>query len=254
MVAVESDRPWARRGPSGEVRLNSWRNPSRRRDGTGRVTAVDPSTTKKRPKPIIAILAVAVPLVAIAIAAVATSSSSDDGAATATTISQSGDPAAAGGGTGSSGKGSGTTTSAGGTKGSDSGTGKTTTTKADPKAADEPDIPTDPVDAGPEGERTSVTYPQPTVPASGCSQPSGTAVITLGSKPSPSCLKLGMDQAVVVKNRTGKEISFVAISVNEVIAPGSEMRIGTASSAFGDGRSTFWSPGNPKLSGIVIVG
>ena len=45
-----------------------------------------------------------------------------------------------------------------------------------------------------------------------------------------------------------------AVSVNEVLAPGTETRIGSASSAFGSGRSTFWSPGNPALSGIVIVG
>lgn len=216
---------------------------------------MDPSPTKKRPKPTIAVAAVVVPLLAIAIAAALTTARSDDAASTETTISQSGDPAASGSGnpkgTGAAGgageaageAGDPTTTAAKGT----------TTTKA-PSVEREPDIPSSPGEAGPEGERTTVTYPQPTVPASGCSRPSGTAVITLRERPSPGCLELGPDQSVIVRNRTGKEISFVSISVNEVIAAGSEMRIGTAGSAFGDGQSTFWSPGNPKLSGIVRVG
>lgn len=251
MVAAESDRVWAGRGPLGEVRLNTWRNPSRVPEGPGRVTPVEPSPTKKRPKPIIAVLAVAVPLLAIGIAAVATSNRSDDGAATATTISQSGDPDAPAGAGASKGKGDSSTTAP--KEGADDDERTTTTTAA--KAAErDPEIPSAPGDAGPEGERTSVTYPQPTVPSGGCSRPSGTAVITLGSKPSPACLELGADQEVLVRNRTGKEISFVAISINEVVAPGSEVRIGTAGSAFGEGRSTFWSPGNPKLSGIVVVG
>jgi hypothetical protein len=213
---------------------------------------VEPAPTSPRPKPLVAIVLVAVPLLAIIVGAVVTTTRSNEGAATATTISQAGDPAAAG---------RSSTTTASGSKATTTTTTKAgkakekgTTTSTAPKAAAEPETPSKAADAGPEGERASVTYPQPTVPASGCSRPSGTAVITLGSKPSPACLQLGADQAVVIRNRTGKEISFVAISVNEVIAAGSEMRIGTASSAFGDGRSTFWSPGNPQLSGIVIVG
>lgn len=214
---------------------------------------MEPTSAKPRPKPLVAVILVAVPLVAILVAAVVTTTRSNEGASTATTISQSGDPAAAG----SSGKKGGGDSSTTAPKGDDKGKdqGKSSTTTSDPKAAErEPDIPTNPGDAGPEGERTSVTYPQPTVPESGCSRPSGTAVITLGSAPKPACLRLGSDQEVIVRNRTGKEISFVAISVNEVISAGSEMRIGTAGSAFGEGRSTFWSPGNPQLSGLVIVG
>jgi len=219
---------------------------------------VDPASTepplssaRKRPKPAVAIAAVAVPLLAIIIAAAVTTSRSDESSATATTISQSGDPAAAGKKDGSASSDGGTTETTA-KDGSDGGKGKTTTTTEAP--ADDPEIPSTPIDAGPEGERTAVTYPQPTVPASGCSRPKGTAVITLTSAPSPACLELDPDQPVIVRNRTGREITFVAISVNEVIAAGSEMRVGTARSAFGDGQSTFWSPGNPKLSGIVRVG
>jgi len=213
---------------------------------------VDPSPTKKRPKPALAIVAVAVPLLAIIVAAVVTTTQSDEGATTETTISQAGDPAAAGrAGSGSRKSGATTTTTAKG-KAKDEGKGTSTTTTAEPEAAAETAIPSS--NPGPEGERASVTYPQPTVPPAGCSRPTGTAVITLGTTPFPACLELGPDQPVVVRNRTGKEVSFVAISVNEVIAAGSEMRIGTAQSAFGDGQSTFWSPGNPQLSGIVRVG
>ncbi len=217
---------------------------------------MDPSPTKKRPKPTIAVAAVVVPLLAIAIAAVLTTARSDDAASTETTISQSGDPAASRstGGGGGEDAGAEADGSAGGAGDASTTTSKGTTTTEAPPAEREPDVPSSPGAAGPEGERAAVTYPQPTVPASGCSRPSGTAVITLGERPSPACLELGSDQSVIVRNRTGKEISFVAISVNEVIAPGSEMRIGTAGSAFGDGQSTFWSPGNPKLSGIVRVG
>ncbi len=212
---------------------------------------MDPSTTKKRPKPIIAILAVVVPLAAIALAAAVSSTRSDDGAATATTVAQAGDPAAAANGrSGSAKDGAGATTSAP----AGDGAGKVTTTTSKKAAERDPEVPSSPGAAGSEGERASVTYPQPTVPPGGCSRPSGTAVITLGSKPSPSCLRLGADQPVVVRNRTGKEISIVAISINEVVAAGSEANLGTAGSAFGTGQSTFWSPGNPQLSGIVIVG
>ena len=208
---------------------------------------MEPSTTKKKPKPIIAILAVVIPLLAIGIAAAVTTSGTSDGSATATTLVQDGDAEANAPGGGSKAEG-------GATKGTDGGSpapaDSSTTTK--PTEA-EPETPTSPRDTGTEGERTTVTYPQPTVPASGCSARSGTAVITLGSTPQPACLKLAGDQPVVVRNRTGKEISFVAISVNEVLAAGGEMQLGTANDAFGAGQSTFWSPGNPQLSGIVVV-
>lgn len=213
-----------------------------------------PQPTKPKPKPYIAIAVVAIPLVAILIAAVVTTRSSSDQSATATTLSQDGDPGAAGGAKGG-GSASGTTATT--TKGGDdesTTTKATTTTKPKANGVDNAEVPSNAADAGPEGDRATVTYPQPTVPASGCSTPSGKAVITLGSGPQPACLKLKADQPVVVRNRTGKEISFIAISVNEVIPAGSEAPLGTAGSAFGDGRSTFWSPGNPKLSGIVIVG
>ncbi|HWJ60622.1 MAG TPA: hypothetical protein VNS19_01535 [Acidimicrobiales bacterium] len=215
---------------------------------------MDPDPTKKRPKPVVAIVAVAVPLLALLIAAVATTSSSDDAATTETTISQAGDPAAAAAGKGGEGGEDGQGPAA--TEVTVDGKGKGTTTTAASKGGDggDPDIPSLPANAGPEGERASVTYPRPTVPPSGCARPTGTAVITLGSTPFPACLELGPDQPVVVRNRAGKEVTFVAISVNEVIAAGSEMRVGTALAAFGEGESTFWSPGNPGLSGIVRVG
>lgn len=253
MVAAVNDRSRAQEGPADEVRLNSWRNPSRPAAAAGRVGTVETSPTKKRPKPAIAIVAVAVPLLAMLVAALVTTASSDEGASTQTTISQSGDPAAAGKSGGSKAGKDDTDTTATTAGSKDEGKGKATTTTA-PTTERVPDIPSSPTASGPEGERASVTYPQPTVPASGCARPTGTAVITLGATPFPACLELGPDQPVIVRNRTGKEVSFVAISVNEVIAAGSEMRIGTAQSAFGDGQSTFWSPGNPKLSGIVRVG
>lgn len=215
------------------------------------VGPVTPSTpTPRRRSPVIPILAVVIPLVAIGIAAVVTTSTSDDPGATATTLSQAGDPAPRG-------KGEGT-----GSDGPDRSGEPTTTAPADRRsdstttttARQEPETPSGPADAGTEAERASVTYPQPTVPPGGCARPGGTATITLTSSPSPGCLRLGADQPVVVRNRTGKEITFVSVSVNEVLAPGTETRIGSASSAFGGGRSTFWSPGNPALSGIVIVG
>ena len=231
----------------GEVRLNTWSGPSPAVDRAGRVTFVDQST-KKKPKLAVAIVAVVVPLLAIAVAAVLTTTSNGNGSATATTLSQDGDPDAT---APASGIGSG-----GGKAGVDGSTSATSTTK--PNKANRPDtaddVPSRPQDAGPEGERASVTYPQPTIPEGGCSRPSGTVTITLGSKPSPSCIKVDGDQVVVFRNRTGKEISLVAIGVNEVVAAGSEVRVGRATTAFGDGRSTFWSPGNPQLSGIVIVG
>ena len=213
----------------------------------GPVTPSTPAATRRSPA--IAIVAVVMPLIAIGIAAVVTTSTSDDRGATATTLSQAGDPAREREGTRADGadrSGDPTTTAAAG----DRSTSTTSTTTA---AREEPETPSRPADAGTEAERTSATYPQPTVPPGGCSRPGGTATITLTSSPSPSCLRLGADQPVVVRNRTGREITFVAVSVNEVLAPGTETRIGSASSAFGGGRSTFWSPGNPALSGIVIV-
>lgn len=248
MVLPTGDHPPASGGASGEVQLNSWPNPSRWRRRAGRVTDVHPpEDKKKKPKLAVVIAAVVVPLLAIVAAAVVTTANSSDDSATATTVSQDGDPDAP----------PGSSTGGGKASGSGSDGAKVTTSTTSKKAGSSTsydDVPSTPANTGAEGDRTQVTYPQPTVPAAGCTKRSGTVIITLDSRPSPACLKLGADQPVVVRNRTGKEISFVAISVNEVIAAGTEIRIGTAGKAFGDGRSTFWSPGNPQLSGIVLVG
>ena len=143
-------------------------------------------------------------------------------------------------------------------EGADDATTTTTRKQGEPDTGDDDPAddgePTPPGSAGGEGGRTVTTYPQPTVPAPGCDRPSGTAVITLDDIPSPACLELGADQPVVFRNRTGKDISVVAIGVNEVVAAGADARVGAARDAFGEGRSTFWSPGNPQLSGIVEVG
>lgn len=204
-----------------------------------------PTQTKKKPKPIVAIIAVLVPLLVLVVAATVSQRSANEGSASATTLVQDGDPEASGDSGKNSDEGDKTSTTA-------KDEGKDQEADASDEAQDE--VPSAPADAGPEGERTSVTYPQPTVPAGGCSRPSGPVVITLGEGPDPACLELAADQPITVRNRTGKEISFIAISVNEVVSAGSELSIGTAGSAFGEGQSTFWSPGNPQLSGIVVVG
>jgi hypothetical protein len=204
------------------------------------------------------VLAVLVPVAALAIAAaVATSSSSDD-EATATTLVQDGDPAADAAAQGEdqpAGDDDGTAAP------SDAEDEPTTTAAADEERSGDDvdatpagDAPGGNPGAGGEAERPTVTYPQPTVPSGGCDRPSGTAVITLDDVPSPACLELAPDQPVVIRNRTGREISVVAIGLNEVVAAGADARVGAARDAFGDGRSTFWSPGNPALSGIVEVG
>lgn len=210
-----------------------------------------PSTPKQRP-PLVIVLAVLVPLVAIGVAAVIRTGSSDGRAGGATTLVQDGAPGADPATSGSDPE---TTTVEGGAGGS---AGATTTTRGGTDAGDgdegEPSPPG--VAGGEDGgdARTTVTYPQPTIPPAGCARPSGTAVITLDEVPDPPCLELGADQPVVFRNRTGKDISVVAIGLNEVVAAGSDARVGAARDAFGDGRSTFWSPGNPQLSGIVEVG
>lgn len=248
LVAGVGGRTGERR--RGEVRLNTSPNPSRRAEAAGRVS--DVPAPAKRP-PLVIVLAVAIPLLAIAVAAIVRTTTADDDASTATTLVQDGAPGADPGDDGAD---------AGGPAGEDAaatpskdGAPTTTTTRSGGEAddAEGEGQPTPPAAAGAEGERPTVTYPPPTVPASGCSRPSGTAVITLGSSPSPACLELAADQAVVFRNRTGKDISVVAIGLNEVVAAGTEARVGAARDAFGDGRSTFWSPGNPQLSGIVEV-
>lgn len=206
---------------------------------------MDVQHPKKKP-PTVAIVAIVVPLLVIVVAAVVTSTSTAKQQASATTIAQDGDLDAQAREAGTQ---AGSKRSSG--PGSESKTDARTSNLTKPGTYDE--IATKPADAGAEGDRTTVTYPQPSVPAGGCSAVSGTAVITLGKGPSPACLRLAADQRVVVRNRTGKEISFVAIGLNEIIAAGSEARVGAAGSAFGDGQSTFWSPGNPQLSGIVQV-
>lgn len=269
MVAAPDDLSWAGRGRPGEVELNSSSNPSRTRTRAARVDAVpaptpsspatndatDPagSTTprKKRP-PVVALLAVLLPLVGLSVAAIVSGSSSDDGASTATTLVQDGDAEAtttAGAAPATDGA---PTTTASNEDGPAAETDGGSTEGDDAAPADE--VASRPQDAGGEGDRPTVTYPQPTVPSGGCATSSGTAVITLRSTPSPACLRLSPDQPVVVRNQTGKDISVVAIGLNENVAAGSEVRVGRAADAFGDGQSTFWSPGNPQLSGIVQVG
>lgn len=239
------------REATGEVRLNSCPNPSRGRSRAGNVPPVtDPTppspTRPRRRSPVLALAVVAIPLALIAAAALFASSSGEEEGATATTDSVIGRPdQPVGGGTAAPaptdhGGGSGTDGSPGGEGGSTS-------------PGDDQEVPSSPGEAGPEGERTTVTYPQPTVPEGGCTRVGGTAVIVLRDAPSPACLRLRADQPVVVENRTGRNLSLVAIGVNETIAAGSEARLGSAGDAFGEGESTFWSPGNPKLSGIVQV-
>jgi hypothetical protein len=235
----------------GEVRLNTSSDPSRAPRGAGRVTAV-PQTRRKRP-PLIVVLAVVVPALALAVAVAVRSASSDEQSSTATTLVQDGDPAAA--------EPAGDDEEADAPAASEDPATTTTTSRkgegsgdaGDPAETDQGE-PSPPGTAGSEGDRPTTSYPQPTVPPGGCDRPSGTAVITLGNGPSPACLALGGDQPVVFRNRTGKEISIVAVGLNEVVAAGAEARVGVARDAFGDGRSTFWSPGNPSLSGVVEVG
>lgn len=244
------------REPLGEAEVNTWANPSRARDGAGRVSGVSTTTPRKRP-PLVIVLAVLVPVLALAVAAAVTSSSGSDDEASSTTLVQDGDPAAtatseatsseAGDGEGSGSKADATTTT---TERADEGGSD----EADDEGASGGDNPGGDPRSGGEVERPTTTYPQPTVPEAGCSRPKGTAVITLADVPNPPCLELSADQAVVFRNKTGREISVVAIGINEVVAPGAEARVGSAIDAFGDGRSTFWSPGNPQLSGIVEVG
>lgn len=243
------------REPLGEAEVNTWANPSRARDGAGRVSGVSTTTPRKRP-PLVIVLAVLVPVLALAVAAAVASSSGSDDEASSTTLVQDGDPAA----TATS---EATSSEAGDGEGSGSKADATTTTEradeggsdeADDEGASGGDAPGGDPRAGGETERPTVTYPQPTVPEAGCSRPKGTAVITLAEVPDPPCLELSADQAVVFRNRTGREISVVAIGLNEVVPPGSEAKVGAAMDVFGDGRSTFWSPGNPQLSGIVEVG
>jgi len=250
-VVAPDDWPRACGEREGEVELNSSPNPSRLGSITGRVISVT-ETAKKKP-PVIAILALVIPLAGLAIAGVMSSASDDHNSAPPTTLVQDGDAERAG--TKASDAKDGSTTEAPSTTppgrpnesgGASSGGGGEST--------DEAEVPSRPQDAGPEGDRPTVTYPQPTMPAGGCKSASGTAVITLDAAPSPRCVRLSPDQPVVVRNRTGKEISVVAIGLNEVVASGKDMRVGRAIDAFGDGQSTFWSPGNPKLSGIVQVG
>lgn len=112
------------------------------------------------------------------------------------------------------------------------------------------EVPSRPVDAGPEGDRTVATYPQPTVPPGGCT---AAEVVDLGEAPSPGCVRVAGDRPLVFRNRTGGEISLVAEGLNEIVAPGGEYKVGRAADAFPSGRSTFWSPGNPALSGFVEV-
>lgn len=125
---------------------------------------------------------------------------------------------------------------------------------ADQPAADAPpEVPTPGRIAGTESDRPEVTYPQPTVPDGGCDSVDGTAVIELGDGPSPACVKVGEDQTLVFRNRTGHEISLVAEGINEVMGADGEYTVSRAADAFPTGRSTFWSPGNPSLSGLVEV-
>ncbi len=117
----------------------------------------------------------------------------------------------------------------------------------------EPEIPSAPGAAGTEGDRPVVTYPRPEVPDGGCEGAEGTAVVDLTDKPSPVCIQVGADQALVFRNGTGEEISVVAEGLNEVVPAGGELTVGRVADAFPEGRSTFWSPGNPELSGYVEV-
>lgn len=111
------------------------------------------------------------------------------------------------------------------------------------------EIPSSPDVAGIEGDRPVTTYPQPTVPDGGCPSRSGTVVITLDARPSPGCVSVGADQTIEFANRTGREISLVAESINEVVPAGGSFSVGA--DAFPTGYSTFWSPGHPDLSGLV---
>ncbi len=205
---------------------------------------------------------VAVPLLAVIGVAIAGSTASDDDASDGTAAPADGTgtggdgpttipigvPGAAptDGGTVPGDGGTGGGASGDGTEGGGGGGGGG---QADPAAEE---IPSAPGVAGPEGDRPVTTYPQPTVPDGGCPRPSGAVRIALGERPDPGCVSVAAGQTIEFANRTGREISLVAESINEVVAPGTSFTV-TAGAAFPEGRSTFWSPGLPALSGIVEV-
>jgi hypothetical protein len=207
------------------------------------------STPDKKKPPLIAILAVAIPLLALAVGAVISTTSQGDDQASSTTASMEGEPAATVPTPSTEGEPAAEPGSADKPAQNDSAEGRGSAGNTEGEVASSPQT------AGGEGDRPVVTWPQPTVPAGGCDRPSGsTAVIALQESPRPACLQVDAEQAVEVQNRTGREISFMADGLNEIVPAGATFTIGRAADAFPQGRTTFWVQGDPKLSGLIEVG
>jgi hypothetical protein len=208
---------------------------------------VSSPSPRKKP-PLIAILAVVVPLLAIAVGALVTTASQDEARSPSTTVGIDGDPS---GPSGAAPDGQRAPRPEAGAPAPPVEEGDQEPPEGPaPAAADE--VASSPQTAGGEGDRPVVTWPQPTVPAGGCDRPGGsTAVIVLGESARPACLRVSQEQSVQIQNRTGREISFMADNLNEILAAGADHTIGRAADAFAPGRSTFWVQGDPKLSGLI---